>query len=310
MRYLIEPEFRVKKPPKPVRSFDGCASDLRRELAQRNIRWALMGGYSHEVGLGNVPVVLYREDERSRHGNFHAASFRRIRQQPLWTRRLAKVHTSARRTLLSRDAGRRELDSSNSSDALLMNVFCHPETLNTPAVRALLGIGLDAEPIFGHRPGVPLRSGRRDCTEIDLKLGNLLIEAKLTEYDFQSAPLRLIERYSGLEEVFDRKALEVVGGRVQSYQLIRGVLAAHASLDGRFCVLCDARRRDLIAEWQRIVTAVRLCELRPRLQLLTWQELAKVLPTDLRQFLDEKFGIGYGDRWSDVPEIGIEGGMS
>ncbi len=124
-----------------------------------------------------------------------------------------------------------------------------------------------------------------------MKLGNLLIEAKLTEYDFQSAPLRLVERYSGLEEVFDREALEVVGGTVQSYQLIRGVLAAHASLDGRFCVFCDARRPDLIAAWQRIVTAVRLCELRSRLQLLTWQELAQVLPTDLREFLNEKFGI-------------------
>ena len=291
MRYLIEPEFRVKKPPRPVRPFDGCASDLRRELAQRNIRWALAGGYSHEVGLGTVPVVLYREDERRRHGNFHSASYRRIRQQSLWNRRLAKVHTSARRTLLSRDSGRRELDSSNSSDALLMNVFCHPETLDTPAVQGLLGIGAGTEPVFGHRPGVPLRNGRRDSTEIDMKVGNLLIEAKLTEYDFQSAPLRLVERYSGLEEVFDIEALEVVGGTVQSYQLIRGVLAAHASLDGRFCVLCDARRPDLIAAWQRIVTAVRLCELRSRLQLLTWQELAHVLPADLREFLNEKFGI-------------------
>jgi hypothetical protein len=291
MRYLIEPEFRVKKPPKPVRLFDGCASDLRRELAQRNIRWALMGSYSHEVGLGTVPVVLYREDERNRHGNFHAASYRRIRQQPLWMRRLEKAHTSARRTLLSRDTGRRELDSSNSSDALLMNVFCHPETLNTPAVRAILGIGLDTEPIFGHRPGVPLHRGRRDCTEIDLKLGALLIEAKLTEYDFQSAPLRLVERYRGLEEVFDKGALEIVGGTVQSYQLIRGVLAAHASIDGRFCVLCDARRPDLIDAWQRVLSSVRLYELRPRLQLLTWQELAQVLPSDLREFLREKFGI-------------------
>ena len=119
----------------------------------------------------------------------------------------------------------------------------------------------------------------------------MLIEAKLTEYDFQSAPIRLVERYSGFEEVFDIEALKVVGGIVQSYQLIRGVLAAHASRDGRFCVLCDTRRPDLIAAWQRIVTAVRLCELRSRLQLLTWQELAHVLPTNLREFLNEKFGI-------------------
>jgi hypothetical protein len=239
-----------------------------------------------------VPAVLYREDERRRHGNFHSASYRLIRQQRLWTRRLEKVHTSARRTLLSRDTGRRELDSSNSSDALLMNIFCHPETLNVPAVRALLGIEAGTEPIFGHRPGVPLRDGRRDCTEIDLKLGNLLIEAKLTEHDFQFAPVRLIERYSGLEEVFNIAALEIAGGAVRSYQLIRGVMAAHATLDGRFCVLCDARRPDLIAAGQRVLSAVRLYELRARLQLLTWQELARILPIDLREFLNEKFGIG------------------
>jgi hypothetical protein len=56
-----------------------------------------------------------------------------------------------------------------------------------------------------------------------LKLGDLLIEAKLTEHDFQAAPIRLIERYSGLDEVFDIEALEVVHGTVHSYQLIRGI---------------------------------------------------------------------------------------
>ena len=91
--------------------------------------------------------------------------------------------------------------------------------------------------------------------------------------------------------MFNREAFEVVGGIVQSYQLIRGVLAAHASLDGRFCVLCDARRPDLISVWQRIVMAVKPCGLRSRLQLLTWQELAQVLPTDLQGILNEKFGI-------------------
>jgi hypothetical protein len=80
-------------------------------------------------------------------------------------------------------------------------------------------------------------------------------------------------------------------GTVQSCHLIHGVLAAHASTDGRFCVLCDARRPDLIAAWQRILSAMRPRELRSRLQLLTWRELAHVLTADLRAFLDEKFGI-------------------
>jgi hypothetical protein len=175
----------------------------------------------------------------------------------------------ARRALLSHDPDRRELDSSSSSDALLMNIFCHPATLVTHGVRLLLGVNAEAEPIFGYRPGVPLRNGRRDCTEIDMMLGDLLIEAKLTEYDFQTAARKLIERYRDIEAVFDIDKLEIVDGTVQSYQLIRGVLAAHALPGLRFCVLCDARRPDLITAWHRTLTTVKLYDLRCRLQLLT-----------------------------------------
>ena len=174
-----------------------------------------------------------------------------------------------------------------------MNIFCHPETLSTSALRRLLAVDAGAEPDFGYRPGIPLRSGRFDRTEIDMKLGNLLIEAKLTEYDFQTAPRRLIERYRNLEEVFDLSLLEIQNDTVQSYQLIRGVLAAHRSLDNRFCILCDARRPDLIRAWHRIQIAVKPYKLRCSLQLLTWQEIAGTLPTSLQNFLDQKFGIRF-----------------
>ena len=241
--------------------------------------------------MGTIPAVLYHPDELGQHGNFLPASYRRVQQTPEWTRRLTKVHTSAKRALLSRDPHRCELDSSNSSDALLMNIFCHPETLATPATRQLLSVPADATPIFGYKPRTPLRSSRRDATEIDLKLDSLLIEAKLTEYDFQTAPLRLIQRYRDLEEVFDPDELDIRDGQVPSYQLIRGVLAAHATPSTRFCVLCDARRPDLIASWYRLLRAVKLYDLRCRLLVLTWQELAFTLPAPLRLFLDQKYGI-------------------
>jgi hypothetical protein len=48
----------------------------------------------------------------------------------------------------------------------------------------------------------------------------------------------------------------------------------------------------LIEAWYRIMRAVRPFELRHRLKLLTWQELATTLPHDLRQFLNSKYGIG------------------
>ena len=72
--------------------------------------------------------------------------------------------------------------------------------------------------------------------------------------------------------------------------MIRGVLAAHAT-GGSFCVLCDARRPDLIENWYLVMRAVRSCVLRCRLQSLTWQELTADLPKSLRKFLAAKYGI-------------------
>jgi len=76
-----------------------------------------------------------------------------------------------------------------------------------------------------------------------------------------------------------------------SYQLIRNVLAAHA-LGLSFCVILDSRRPDLIEAWYAIMRCVRDSELRTRCQVLTWQELSEVLPREVRQFLNEKYGIG------------------
>jgi hypothetical protein len=100
----------------------------------------------------------------------------------------------------------------------------------------------------------------------------------------------LIERYRDLEEVFDVEELPVRGERVMGYQLIRGTMAAHAS-GCSFCVLCDARRPELVETWYAVMRAVRSFELRCRLKLLTWQELAGVVPRELREFLAEKYGI-------------------
>ena len=136
-----------------------------------------------------------------------------------------------------------------------------------------------------------MKNGRKDSTEVDLKLGNLLIEAKLTESDFQVAPVRLVERYRDFDSIFDPDLLDVEGGYVRSYQVIRGILAAASSEENRFCVLCDARRVDLVDAWHRAIMAVKPYELRCRLQMLTWQELAGCLSVELRDFLNEKFGI-------------------
>ena len=266
------------------------AADLRRELSVRGQQIAVMNGSVHEMTAADVPSVIFGRNESRQHGNFYPASYRNICANPEWARRLAKVHTASR-SARPRAAWRwRELDCANSSDALLMNIFCCRRTLKNAALSSMLGVPFGVVPQFGFRPEIPLRSGRTDRTEIDMKLGDLMVEAKLTETDFQTAPARMIERYRDLEEVFDPGDLMMSGDAVLGYQLIRGVLAAHAT-GGSFCVLCDARRPDLIENWYAVMRAVKSCVLRCRLQLLTWQELTAVLPRSLQKFLTAKYGI-------------------
>jgi len=125
---------------------------------------------------------------------------------------------------------------------------------------------------------------------VDMRLGDLLLEAKLTESDFQSRPLRYLESYRDFALVFDSGALPRAGERVLGYQLIRNVLAAHA-LGCDFCVLLDERRPDLLEAWYAVMSCVRPAELRPRCKVFTWQELCGALSRSLQQFLDCKYGI-------------------
>lgn len=307
------------------------ASLLRRDLNARAQHLATTSHLLHEQTTENQPSIIFGRDDQNRHGNFHPKSYAAICANPDWARRLTKVHTAHRRVRARADWPWMELDCANSSDALLMNIFCHPQVFNgdtlAPIVANLLGVEPSAKPNFGIHPGVPLRNGLKDRTEIDLQLDTLFVEAKLTETSFQNATPRLIERYGDLETVFDldrlpRKILHSAATHpptedfsqieeptnlpdqppppilastpsrtvIQSYQLIRNVLAAFAS-DASFCLLCDARRHDLIEAWYAVLSAVYRPTFAARLKLLTWQELAAVLPKDLQHFLDTKYGI-------------------
>jgi hypothetical protein len=220
-----------------------------------------------------------------------------------------------------------------------MNIFCTPGVVESASLRRALGVEDDAAPIFGWKARVPLASGRFDRTEVDMRLGPLLVESKLTESDFQSRECALVESYRDLNAVFDRDllpritlppkrrrapaefpeaysqefeseiipeselalglapippegAIDIATGPLAyaSYQLIRNVLAAHAS-NCSFCVFYDERRPDLREEWFAIMAAVRNADLRVRLKALTWQELAALLPEPLQHFLAVKYGI-------------------
>lgn len=284
----IEPE------PRAPNLLKSRATGLRQSLSAKALARAIESRASHELTRSSV---IFAPDATT-HGNFLDASYRRILANPVWAARLTKAHTAkrqARRT--GPDEEIRpwcELDSATSSDALLMNIFCYPKVL-TPRLCTLLGVEADTRPEFGYHPHVQLERKLHspfapDRTEIDMRLGNLLVEAKLTETDFQFAPMRLIERYPGFDAIFDLDALEITKRGVRSYQLIRGVLAAHAE-QSRFCVMLDARRPDLIEDWYAIIRAVRSYQMQSQLRLLTWQEIAATLPPTLATFLRAKYGI-------------------
>jgi len=335
------------------RGAGGYPAELRRELALRNRRWAR--GRLHVESYGSDPVIVYapeyptHEDGHAgtpcgngRHGNFFDPAYAAIGARPGWMRRLQKAHTG-RRSLPGAERPWCELDSSTSSDALLMNVFCTPGVLESPLVKSSMGVDNPADAMFGWKARVPLKNGRTDTTEVDLCWGSLLIEAKLTEADFQTKPASVVEGYRDFEDVFAPHLLPRVELRTArrrapaefaeaytqeweptegspdpeveaaareyraamaeqawiripsapgyaGYQLIRNVLAAYRHACS-FCVIHDARRPDLREQWFAVMAAVKSADLRVRLKVMTWQELAALLPDALQQFLDLKYGI-------------------
>ena len=112
-----------------------------------------------------------------------------------------------------------ELDSCTSSDALLMNIFCHPGVKRDGRLAARLGAEPGTSPRFGYKARVPLANGRFDRTEVDLRLADLLVEAKLTESDFQSAEKGVLWAYRDFSDVFDWEQLPQTDDRYRSYQL-------------------------------------------------------------------------------------------
>jgi hypothetical protein len=324
-------------------------SELRRELGERARNWAR--GWAHVESYGEPPVIVF-SPEGGRHGNFFGPSYEAICERPDWVRRFDKIHAQGR-SLPRAESGPngeaprrwRELDSSMSSDALLMNVFCAPGVADDARVRAALGVEGDATPEFGWKARVPLKNGRFDRTEVDLRWGGLLVEAKLTEGDFQSREAAIVEGYRDSEDVFDKELLPRVAIRkarrkqavefveeftqewedvgrdeaelreaeevarefqtaiverareaepfeagYRGYQLIRNVLAAYAQ-GSSFCVIHDERRPDLREMWFEVMAAVKIAEMRVRCKVLTWQELAGLVPGELGEFLEAKYGI-------------------
>src|SRR5438270_1758091 len=102
-------------------------ANLRRELLELALNYSNSHAQPHYLSYGEPPSVCFAPDAtQSRHGNFFPASYKAIISNPAWRQRFAKVHTQGRHFMPPAEHGRwRELDACTSSDALLMNIFCH-----------------------------------------------------------------------------------------------------------------------------------------------------------------------------------------
>ena len=179
------------------------AIELRRQLCTRNLALAQTKGLSHVRSYGEMPAVVYApEATGTRHGNFLDSSYKAILKRPKWACRLEKIHPQGRHALPRAERSWRELDSCTSSDALLMNIFCCPRVCSRTALISMLGTEPIDTPEFGYKARVPLLAGKTDRTEVDMKLGCLLVEAKLTESDFQVKNCSALECYRDFKTVF------------------------------------------------------------------------------------------------------------
>jgi hypothetical protein len=263
---------------------------LRAQLQARALIWSQHPGVESYRSLGDPPTVLFRQSkELDYHGNFFQDAWAEIKAHPEWYRRLEKRHTQSAALPPEHRASAKELDSSNSSDALLMNCFCYPGA--SKRLAGVLGhLPLDAVPQFGFRAGILLSGGSADTTEVDMLLGDTLVEAKLTERDFTSRPTAQVCRYSALREIFDVNLLPAEEGHFRGYQLIRNVLAA-AQHQMRLVVLLDVHRPDLLEQWWQVHAAISSSALRCRCGVRFWQQLAAAAEPQHRDLLAEKYGV-------------------
>lgn len=243
-----------------------------------------------EISYGRSGSVLYKAEAEGRHGNFLAASYRRITADPEWARRLEKAYTGDQWMPRAGDRRRGELECASSSDALLMNVFCYPGILRRKDLCACLGAEPGIRPTFGTRALLPMRGGEIDRTELDMVLGDAPVEAKLTEGGFGHASGARLLRYCGMEEMFSLEELPRTGRGYAGYQIVRGMLEAERR-GSRYTVLLDGRRADLAELCFQVVAAAHSAASRSRFHLRTWQEIAACVPPVVRAFLRERFGI-------------------
>ncbi|MGA2298497.1 MAG: hypothetical protein ABSG15_13205 [FCB group bacterium] len=262
------------------------SSELRHEIIKQANNYTLRKGFQEPNHYFHSPggVVIFKKyDQDKKHGNFLDASFDVI-MNTSWKAKFEKLHTHFH-------DGTKELDSCNSSDALLMNIFCHPRISEWKGIREMFG-GDNLKKIkFGCMPKISKNINKFDNTEIDMCSTTFFVEAKLTEPDFTSKKKSVVESYIDFETVFDREKLNPSDSVYHNYQLIRNILTLKKYNDKDFYLICDQRRSDMISSFNVTLACVKEDRLKARCHLVFWQEITERSGKDLKEFLQEKYGF-------------------
>lgn len=222
--------------------------------------------------------------------NFHPKSWKKINEEPLYKERTKKTHTN---TITK---GLFEMQSSNSSDALAMNIFCFPDFIKWGGSSKLFKVDGFESIEFGYKPKVKKYDGKKfseDNTEVDVFINNsIIIECKLSEKDFCKKTKEEVEKYVDFKNVFHTKKLIQNTESYLNYQLIRNILAAH-KIKGQFKLLCDFRRPDLVKSFYQTIRCIKdeHLDLRLNCEIIFWQDINRVMGKELKDFLKEKYGI-------------------
>jgi hypothetical protein len=209
--------------------------------------------------------------------NFYPETFANICDKIDYKKRLDKPH--------SKVPDFKEMQSSNSSDALLINFFTHPEIKEWKSLRDLISINQSDDIEFGWNPEFDNEINHK--TEIDMKIGNAICEAKLTEKNFTSKRLQIVLGYSNVENIIDLKVL-TKNNIVSNYQLIRNLLTAEKH-GLKFNLLIDETRIDLIREFYKVKCAIKTSSLLDNFNFITWQEISNCVGLDLKNYITEKY---------------------
>jgi len=247
---------------------------LRYELKESAIKYAKARSLNYQEY--ETAIIFSKLED-----NFQADSYRNIMRYKEHSERLEKRHSHFQDET-------KEMQSCASSDALLMNIFSYPKVDSWSGIQKLLGIENIKEIEYGFIPNIESDESMTK-TEIDMKIGNVFFEAKLTEADFTEKDINtLIKKYPEANSVFNLDRMMIKGDVVGNYQLIRNILTAK-KYNGRFILLLDARRTDLIREFYRVLYSIKDTTLQEKVAFITWQEIASVVGDDLKSFLHEKY---------------------